>query len=205
MILKALEWIRFRTYNRYHRVNTGLEPGWSDVVSKMLYVNFTMLVDFIEIEKAECLILDDKQHCRKFWQRGPLDNWRRPAHGVKHLEWEIALVRDEHWGTYEGDKGYGEPPHQAIVAKEQLELYNWWIERPNRKDSMELSGLYDYYEGDNGTDFMSMLRYNKSMSDEQEAEYTKLSQIHTSIEEQRDAEDEEMLVRLVKIRTSLWA
>ena len=45
---RPLTWIRHRTYNRYHRIDTGLAPGWNDVTRKMLYVNFNMLKNYID-------------------------------------------------------------------------------------------------------------------------------------------------------------
>ncbi len=51
-IARVNDWIRYRTYNRYHVVKTGMEPGYVDVTERMLHVNFNMLKDFVEIEKA---------------------------------------------------------------------------------------------------------------------------------------------------------
>ncbi len=51
-LLRATEWVKYRTIRRYHIVSTGMKPGYSDVTERMLHVNFNMLKDFVEIEKA---------------------------------------------------------------------------------------------------------------------------------------------------------
>jgi len=66
-------WISHRTYDKYHVVRTGLPVGYSDVVEKMLHTNFTMLVDFIEVEKAWLNQNTTARFCsnRAGYNRGP--------------------------------------------------------------------------------------------------------------------------------------
>jgi len=199
------DWIRYRTYNRYHRVSTGLEPGWSDVDSQMIHTNFTMLVDFIEIEKAACMLWTDGEvNTHKWYHKGPFDNWRDANLGVKHLQWEMGLIRDSEYGLKEGEEGFGEPTRQALSAKEQYELYTWWKEvRPIRPEAMDACGLSAYYDSihKEGTSFMQML----SSKDKDPVAQKAMMDMHTKIEEGYNQEDLAMLIRLMTIRQSLWS
>jgi hypothetical protein len=208
-IHEPLNWVRYRTYNRYHRVNTGLPPGWQDVDNQMLYVNFTMLVDFIEIEKASCMLWTDGEvDTHKWYQKGPFNNWRDADLGIKHLRWEMSLTRGEDYGLKEGDEGFGEMTRQAKSAKEQLELYTWWkVVRPLRGDSMDVSGLTEWYENNRieGLGVMSAIaRYDKARS-ESESTYKEIQDLHTKTEEDYIQEDIDMLIRLIKIKQTLWS
>ena len=209
VITHPLNWIRYRTYNRYHRVSTGLTPGWWDVDAQMLNVNFNMLVDFIEIEKASMMRWDDNEvDTQKWYQFGPFDNWRDAELGVKHLKWEMTLTRNADYGLKEGDEGFGEPTLQAIAAKEQYELYTWWKEvRPKRPEAMDASGLSAWYEKnrDAGKGFMEMFNTNRAARLADEDGYKTMSDLHTKIENDYDAEDLSMLIRLMTIRQSLWS
>lgn len=95
--------------------------------------------------------------------------------GLERLDWEISLKCDESCNFKPGDEHYGEPTSQSLSAAEQKALYLWWKDvRPNRANP------YD--------DCVPERDYKK---------------IH-DIEAAYDAEDEAMLVRLMKIRQSLW-
>lgn len=41
-------------------------------------------------------------------------------------KWEQSLVYDEDYGLDEGDEGFGDPTDQAIHAKKEQELFEWW-------------------------------------------------------------------------------
>jgi hypothetical protein len=44
-------WTKHRTTNRYHVIKTGLKPGWWDVDTRLLHASFTLLENFVELEK----------------------------------------------------------------------------------------------------------------------------------------------------------
>jgi hypothetical protein len=44
-------WVRHRTVNRYHIIETGLKPGWWDTDTRLLHAAFTLLENFVESEK----------------------------------------------------------------------------------------------------------------------------------------------------------
>lgn len=43
-------WVRHRTIEKYHIIDTGLPPGYNDKPEIMLSVNFNLLVDYVEKE-----------------------------------------------------------------------------------------------------------------------------------------------------------
>jgi hypothetical protein len=101
----------------------------------------------------------------------------------------------------EGEKE--EPTYQAKAAKEILELYTWWKEiYPARPDVHDASGWTAYCEmrREKGYKFFDM--EDKS---EEEAEMCKTALDKSQeLELQYAKEDEEMMIRLIKIRESLW-
>lgn len=102
---------------------------------------------------------------------------RSPSDGIKHLQWEISL----------GD----ESPHQANAANEVLELYNWWVHiRPHRLDPMDESGWSEY---------CAQTRAVKDITDAGPV----LNKLH-EMEQRNDDEDTDHLIRLIRIRKSLW-
>jgi len=201
------DWLRYRTYNRYHRVSTGLEPGWNDVDNQMLYVSFTMLVNFIEVEKAHMMSWTDGVELnQKWWQKGPFDNWRSSELGLQHLEWEMKLTYDrEQYGDGLDPAKYDTPTPQAEAAKEQYELYKWWtVDRPARVDCMDGSGLTAYYDARDSRADETILDIMADVGKNRTPEFIAMMHESTSIEERHEAEDVAQLVRLVKIKASLW-
>lgn len=179
-------YLRNRFVDKTHYLETKLPPGeFYEFDTKILHGLFEELVDFVECEKAwmHVVFSDDAKEKYKFpfWQRVRMFRFgyfRCPQAGLDHLQWEISLKYDDEWMPKDSPN-YGQPTHQAIAAKEQLELYNWWKNvRPQRPDPYE-------------------------HIDEDEAKRERWERVH-QIEEQYDKEDEEMLIRLIKIRRSLW-
>jgi len=104
---------------------------------------------------------------------------RSAQDGLEYLDWSIDIKDDE-----------GTPTKQAESAKEILELYNWWKNYPNRPDPMQQSGWSDLCEK-NKNEVDPNLK-DKVFNDLQ------------IIEEQQEQEETDMLIRLIKIRKSLW-
>ena len=158
--------IRNHITMRYHMVNTGLKPNYYDTDIRMLHACFNLLVDFVEVEKAnmEIALVDGSEE--KFgyrWYHRFL-KFRSPEAGMAYLNWEITLTEED---------GTGETS-QAKAAKEVIALYNWWVHiRPTRADP---------YDGD--------AEFNPKFS--------------IDLETQQLQEDEDMLIRLMKIRNNLW-
>ena len=186
-----------------------IQPGnWCDVGNRFLPCLFNELVDFVEIEQAwhHCIWSDESR--TKFevpwWRKGWLRwrTWRSAEAGLEYLRWAETLTNEE---FLDDDKKHlAEPTYQANSAKEIIELYTWWTETyRNRPDPYDASGWTEYCEisraanggklswsGDKSPEL-------KAMSD---AAHEKLREIEAAYEK----EDEEMMIRLIKIRGSLW-
>lgn len=104
--------------------------------------------------------------------------------GLEHLRWEMS-----------DDSGI-DCPGQVDAAKEQYAIYKWYTTAyKNRVDSMDASGLRAFYKD---------LPEFCEIPDESLPEWKQLVEAQRTLESQYDAEDEEMLIRLIKIRRSLW-
>ena len=207
-------YINNRWVTRTHSLTAhsrDIKPGhWQDVGNRFLPCLFNELVDFVEIETAWSHIAWDEKAQAKynppFWASGWFRwrTWRCPQAGIDHLDWASELRMAEDWGVRSGDKGYGELTQQAKNAIEIKELYLWWTQAyPNRRDPYEASGWSAYCEAARlanggkmsfGTDKSPEL---KKMSD-------KAHKLLHKLEADYEKEDEAMMIRLIKIRNSLW-
>jgi hypothetical protein len=208
-------YINNRWVSRSHSLTAhprDIKPGqWQDVGSRFLPCLFNELVDFVEIEQAwhHCMWSDeaktkfDVPWYRKGWLR--LRVWRCPEAGMEYLKWASGLVVDKDMGATPGEKGYGEPTWQAKSAKEIIELYTWWtVTYRNRPDPYEASGWSAHcdamrvkYPGS----FFSSLN-SKDPADRKASD--KAHKLLRKIEAAYEKEDEAMMIRLIKIRESLW-
>jgi hypothetical protein len=106
-------------------------------------------------------------------------------------------------GVDKGSEGYGDPTHQALAAQEILALYRWWREvYPNRPDIHDASGWSAYCEmrRNKGYDFLDL----EDKSEDEAAQCKTALDKTQEIEKAYDDEDEAMMIRLIKIRDSLW-
>jgi hypothetical protein len=92
---------------------------------------------------------------------------------------------------------------QAVRAKEIKELYTWWtVIRPARPDAYEASGWTDYCEK------ARELNGGRLFGSKSTPELKKLSdkshKLLQKIEAAYEKEDEQMMIRLIKARDSLW-
>ena len=187
-----------------------IKPGdWCDVGNRFLPCLFNELVDFVEIELAWSNIAWSKEARVKYnapfyaWGWFRWRTWRCPQAGIDHLEWERTLV----WTKEElGDNPLvGQRTGQAKNADEILALYKWWKEiYPNRPDPHDASGWSAYCDmlrAENGDD-MGIFRSTKNLKTMELGDIA-LKKCN-EIEEAYKAEDEEMMIRLIKIRHALW-
>jgi hypothetical protein len=187
-----------------------IKPGtWRDVGNRFLPCLFNELVDFVEIEQAwhHCIWSDDAK--TKFetpwWRKGWLRwrTWRCPEAGMEYLKWASTLTNEEF--LEEGEKHKAEPTYQAKAAKEIIELYTWWTTTyRNRPDPMDASGWSAHCEAMRvkypGSFFSSL----NSKDPEDRKASNKAHKLLGKIEKAYEKEDEEMMIRLIKIRESLW-
>ena len=204
-------YINNRWVSRSHALTAhaqDIKPGsWCDVGNRFLPCLFNELVDFVEVEQAwhHCMWNDEAKTkfavpwYRKGWLRWR--TWRCPEAGMEYLKWASTLTNKEF--LQEGEKE--EPTYQANSAKEIIELYTWWtVTYRNRPDPYDASGWTDHCEAMRvkypGT-FMASLN-SKDPADKKASD--KAHKLLRKIEAQYEKEDEQMMIRLVKIRGSLW-
>ena len=192
-------WIRYRTFDRYHIVDTGLKPDYYEIDTRMLHASFNMLKEFVEVEQAWSSYCWSDEYKKASWCEKHMPFYRvfypfrRPDIGITHFEWASTL----------DDPSL--PPHQrmelqAEAARETLILYNWWVnERPNRKEVVVPS-----YKNQGLGDIMSSLDSDFDRTAPDYVEHEKAMTERMDQEEAWKQEDEDMLIRLVKIRRSLW-
>ena len=186
-----------------------IQPGnWSDVGNRFLPCMFNELVDFVEIEQAwhHCIWSDDMKTkydvpwYRKGWLRWR--TWRSAEAGMEYLRWAETLTNEEF--LEEGEKHKAEPTYQAKAAKEIIQLYTWWtVTYRNRPDPYEASGWTAACEASriaNG----GRLSFSADKDPVLKKASDKAHKLLQKIEADYEKEDEEMMIRLIKIRGSLW-
>ena len=198
-------YINNRWVTKTHAMTSTLKRGkWYDFDTRLLNCMFDELVNFVEVESAWHHILwSDEARAKyktpwyvvsmiRFWRE-----WRCPAAGLDHLAWQIKLVLDEGSGVQPGQPEYGQPTAQAVTAQETLDLYNWWKhDRPARRDVYEVSGWNEITKDDCLFDDTPSLA--KTLARDKSLE------IMATLEKRYEREDEEMMIRLIKLRKSLW-
>ena len=172
-----------------------VKPGeWCDVGHRFLFCVFNELVDFVEIELAWSNIMWDDKAAKKYkspwyargWFRWRV--WRSKESGIDNLKWQQSLTCEDS----------DEPTPQAIAAKEIYDLYQWWtFTRKERPDIYDATGWTDYCESKRGEGG------RRWMGDPDEKSKEILDKMH-ELEAKYEQEDEDMLIRLIKVRNSLW-
>ena len=215
-------YINNRWVTRTHSLTAhprDIKPGtWMDVGNRFLPCLFNELQDFVEVELAWWHIAwEDKDARAKynapFWASGWFRwrTWRCPQAGLENLEWQRKLIYDtDYAGMNIPEDKKGKPTPQAVKAQEILDLYTWWtVTRPARPDPYEASGwntlceerrLRRVAEGKSDNFFASM---NDKTAAEKKASSKALKDLH-KLEAAYEKEDEQMMIRLIKVRHGLW-
>jgi hypothetical protein len=217
--LDKLNDIRYYINNRWvshsHALTAhprDIRPGdWSDVGNRFLPCLFNELVDFVEVEQAwnHCMWSDEAK--TKFnvpwWRSGwlRLRTWRCPEAGLEYLRWASDLVMNEDMGLEPTDELYGKPTNQALAAREIIELYTWWTTTyRNRPDPYDASGWTTYCEASRKANGGKLSWSSSKDSAELRKMSEKAHKLLRKIEAAYEKEDEQMMIRLIKIRGSLW-
>ena len=185
-------------------------PGsWMDVGNRFLPCLFNELVDFVEIELAWWHIAWDDEARKQFeapwYARGWFRwrTWRSAECGLANLEWQRQLrwTEDEVGADF---KGLGELTPQAVKAQEILDLYNWWTTTyRNRPDPYEASGWTAACEAQRQSNG-GKLSWHTPKDPVIKKAQTKAHKLLQKIEADYEAEDEAMMIRLIKVRHGLW-
>ena len=212
--LYALKYyINNRWVSRTHSLTAharDIKPGdWCDVGNRFLPCLFNELVDFVEVELAWWHLAWNSEERSKYnmpwWAVGwwRVRTWRCPQAGLDNLEWQRNLrwKEDEVGKDF---KGLGELTPQAVKAQEILDLYTWWTTTyRNRPDPHDASGWTEYCEASrlaNG----GKLSWSGDKSPELKKMSDKAHKLLQKIEAAYEKEDEQMMIRLIKIRQGLW-
>ena len=216
--IRKLYDIKYYINNRYvTRTNSltahpsDIKPGqWCDVGNRFLPCLFNELVDFVEVELAwwhlAWNIEERPKYNAPWWAFGwfRIRTWRCPQAGLDNLEWQRNLKMDESYCVKPDDKDFGKPTRQAINAQEILDLYTWWTKvYRNRPDPYEASGWTAACEANrvaNG----GRLSFSTPKDPALKKAQDKASKLLHKIEADYEKEDEAMMIRLIKIRNSLW-
>jgi len=209
--------VRYRLNNRFvagtHQLTSRLKRGeYHELDERILHCIFDELVNFVEIEKAWMQVCWGDEATRKkyqlpFWRKQWWTRWfmtwRNPQAGIDHLLWEMSLTNNEY--VNETDPEFGKPTYQSLRAQEILDLYQWWtVTRPARPDPYEASGWTAYCEAsreaNGGKLGWSGSKDNATLKKMSKEAHKKLNKIEVAY----DKEDEEMLIKLIKIRKNLW-
>lgn len=204
-------YIRNRWITKSHALTSNLKKGeYYEFDTRMLHCLFDELVNFVEIEKAHLQVVfcGDKEKHKKYnmpwwnsksWLRW--GQWRSAEAGIDYLKWEISITLNQDYGVYPSDPEWGKPTGQAKAAKEILDLYTWWkVDRPARPSADDLSGWTEHYNKEMIDSSTGKFNWNRKRSKKERQILAR----HRRIERRYDREDQEMMIRLIKISSSLW-
>ncbi len=206
-------YINNRWISRTHSLTAhprDIKPGrWCDVGNRFLPCLFNELVDFVEVELAWWHLAWEGKEARKqynmpWWASGwwRVRLWRCPQAGLDNLKWQSELV----WKEEEcapGSKNIGKPTPQAEKAIEILALYKWWTEvYPTRPDPHDASGWSAYCREKEALNDGRL--FGSKETSELRKKGDKSLKLLRKIEQQYEREDEQMMIRLIKIRNGLW-
>ena len=222
MLSDIERFIAYRTYDKYHIVNTGLEPSYYDISERLLHANFSLLKDFVECELAGLQLAfgNDKKKIPisfKIRRKMPalierlfLPEFRSSSLGIDYINAQIKMYSKPIKYTSKDWRN-----SHLRVWNEVFLLYFWWDFRLNqRKEPEELSGLhklsekirekygkvYEFKKVEGSTSSEMIFVGDKK----ERKQYDLLIRKSWKIEGEQRKEDEDMLVRLVKIREYLW-
>jgi hypothetical protein len=179
---------------------------WEDTGSRFLPCLFNSLVDFVEVELAWNMIMwnFNRKELRKKYKMKMfphLRGWRSAEAGIDSLKEQCVLIMDESWGHTKDDPNYGKLTSQAEASTEILALYTWWTTvYPKRLDPYIVSGWREFHSDRR---IGRIGPFAKLTTEDREEEH-RLMKIIEDMESSYQKEDEEMMIRLIKIRERLW-
>lgn len=135
--------------------------------------------------------------------------WRDADSRMLHINFEIlrSVIEDEQ--IFERNGAEGDPndgKSWAWALKEMQTLWHWWtVERPARV-KLEEDTLHAWAERRGPLQFKEIPGTNLSemLPGNQDEETERLWKLHNTVEAENDAQDEAMLIRLIKLRPYLW-
>lgn len=208
-------YINNRWISRTHSLTAhkrNIRPGtWCDLGNRFLPCLFNELVDYVEVELAWWHLAwanpeERAKYNAPWWRFGwwNMRLWRCPQAGLDNLEWQRKLVWEEDH-CEPNSPNIGKPTHQAIAAEEILALYKWWTEvYHNRPDPHDVSGWSAICDRDRESGGMLSMFDRENRTAEEQEEINKALDLSHKIEQEYKDEDTEMMIRIIRIRDSLW-
>lgn len=166
--------------------------NYHDSDHRLLYANFQLLVDYVEIECAALnskYFSSDEQRVYELFAELPILHWflphyRNAKQGLHHLRWAMKQQ---------------ECPGQAESARIMFDLYKFWKhDRPQRIDpwdevpEVDITEMLDHAHKNGGK--------IRPLTKKEKKAYTNAFDIEAKYYE----EDTEMLKLLIKHRNTLW-
>lgn len=176
-------WVRYRTINRDYWIikPRTLTPGWKDERTLILHGAFEVLTRYWE-------------HHKKYQGLA----WWPTEEELKEYDIEIEQAKTER------DKEFLQAEKDSIVNQkvfcdEAHTLYIWWSKiRPNRELTLPKLPKHNKDWG-----ILAFANEDKK-NDPTVKEYKRVLDIHIKMKESWELEDDDMLIRLMKIRRGLW-
>lgn len=209
----VLSAIRYYVYNRFvtqtHKLKSNLKPGqFYELETRLLHSAFDELVEFVEVEKAHMqVVFSEDEHVRYerpwYYKIYPLrlKRWRCAQAGLEYLNWETNLKVEHYDYLTQQTIVMDQPTKQALAAAETLYLYNWWKMRDTRPDPYDVAG-YNELESSKSNTFDDIW-FNDRTPEQKQKRSMVFEQVRL-VEAQYKHEDQEMLIRLIKLMPSLW-
>lgn len=185
-----------RFLDKTHTLTSNLKKGeFYEFETRVIHCLFDELVNYVEIELANHNMVCDSKAKAKYGRLFSFSRRNADA-GLDYLDWEMTVTIDDNSANKEPKLS-----SQAIAAKEIKALYDWWkVTRPNRSDPYKLSGYDDLLPaGEAFLDLSADKERKKVWSKKKKA-----LEAAAKLENNYEKEDEEMLIRLIKLRRSMW-
>lgn len=174
-------WYRFFGY-RFHIVKTGLTPRvWIDTDTRMLYAVMALVEWFVDNDMMIWTKEDYEEECERLKKEYPNDEHK-----------ELEFFKEQY-------------------AKESkiIEIANWWKNYPNREKEVSdaLDAWFNYLEifKTNENPRWESISNKTEMSQKEQEEEQRLSDIRNNLEEKLEQEEQEMLKLAIELRNRMWS
>ena len=182
--LTCKNFLKFRFIKKYHMIDTGLGPGYHNTDSRMLYGMFMLLTEYIEKEMISPQTITEDKWWHRFW---PWSNIKSSYTGLELTKFNMLLNIPQTEDT--------DAVHASKIA---WELYHWWkYIRPARPNPKDISGYSQFVKDKNLQH--NLFTRSVTLYPELDQCIEKINQI----EEFYKKEDDDMLIKLLSIRTHI--
>jgi hypothetical protein len=178
-------WVKYRTTHQYHYIKTGLKPGYYDT-------------DHV-LEKT--LIAALKQHIEGEVESFYYDEWKKVPK-AKQFEF-IVQKREEFIAELKAETEY--PTTQWVAEQEILDIYRWIkTDYETWKEEYYDVGVESFHKRMKELGHDDRGIFGTKYPEPYKAEYHALLDAMHDLETKRRNEVDAMLLRIVKVRHSLW-